>query len=227
VPIVIGPAPAPLPVELVEKVRRVSLPTLGHYLEEGFADPGIARQCGTGLVVGRALTVRLTAQDSTLLHHAAGLVEPGDVVVVDMGGDVRHAPVGEVLAVAIAARGGVAVVVDGVVTDVDEIEREQLPAYARGRSALTTKLLGVDAGGVHVPVNVGGVTVQPGDVVIADRNGVFAASPAVVAAIIDVALADDAEEPELVAALRAGARLGEETGATATVAELQAAAASL
>jgi len=218
----IGNPPPPLSADLIERLNRVSFPTIGHYLETGFADPGIVRQCGTGRVVGRAVTVRLTGQDSTLLHHAAGYAEPGDVFVVDTGGDTRHAPVGEVLAEVLHARGAAGVVIDGVMTDIDEVEATGLPVYARGRSVLTTKLLHLDAGGLHVPVTVGGVVVQPGDVVLADRNGVFVASAQVLEQIIDTALADDAEEPELVEQVRAGARLGDLTGATAAITEILA-----
>jgi 4-hydroxy-4-methyl-2-oxoglutarate aldolase len=225
-PFTAGPTPAPLDASLVSKLQRVSFPTIGHYLEEGFADFGIRRIVGTSRVVGRAITVRITGQDSTALHHAAGWCEPGDVFVIDTGGDTRHAPVGEVLAATLAIRGAAGVIVDGVVTDLDEVEPFGLPVYARGSSVLTTKLLSLDAGGVNVPVTCGGVAVNPGDVVLADRNGVFFAAPSVAAAIVDTALADDAEEPELVEELRSGARLGDLTGASAALAALGPNAAS-
>lgn len=215
-----APTPEPLDSTLLEKLRRVSFPTLGHYLEEGFVDPAIRRHAGTDRVVGRAITVRITAQDSTALHHAAGWCEPGDVFVIDTGGDTRHAPVGEVLAAALSIRGAAGIIVDGVLTDLDEVESFGIPVYARGTSVLTTKLLGVDAGGHNVPVTCGGVVVSPGDVVLADRNGAFIAPSAVLNAIIDVALEDDAEEPALIDQLRRGARLGELTGATETLAAL-------
>jgi 4-hydroxy-4-methyl-2-oxoglutarate aldolase len=89
--------------------------------------------------------------------------------------------------------------------------------YAYGRSMLTTRLQGIDAGGHHVEVVVGGVPISPGDVVLADANGVFAAAAEVLEQVIDVALQDDAEEPELINRIRAGVRLGDETGATKTV----------
>lgn len=219
-PVQIGATPAPLSPELVEKLARVSFPTLGHYLEQGFADPGLTRQVGEGRIIGRAITVRSTATDSTMLHHAAGTLEPGDVIVLDTGGDLRHAPVGLVLTAAAAFRGAAGIVVDGVVTDVEEAAAYNLPVYARGRSVLTTKLHGIDDGALNVPVICGGVVVSPGDVVLADANGVYFGSPEVVEGIIDTALQDDAEEPELVEALKNGARLGDETGATATIRSL-------
>lgn len=214
------PDPAPLDSALLAKLRRVSFPTLGHYLEEGFADPALRREAGSGRVVGRAVTVRTTSTDSTALHHAAGLTRPGDVLVVDTGGDRRHASVGLVVATAVAQGGGCGIVVDGVVTDVDEIGELGLPVYALGRSVLTTKLHGLDAGGVNVPVVAGGVGVGPGDVVLADANGVLFSTSTVLDGIIDVALEDDAEEPDLIRAIRQGHRLGDETGATATITTL-------
>lgn len=218
--IVVSPLPAPVDSGLIARLEGVSFPTIGHYLEEGFMDSGVQRQTGIGRVVGRAITVRLTAQDSTLLHHAAGYCEPGDVFVIDTGGDTRHAPVGEVLAVALHSRGAAGVIVDGVITDLDEIEPLGLPVYSRGRSMLTTKLLGLDAGGINVPVVCGGVVVRAGDVVLADANGVFAAPADVLSALVDTVEEDDAEEPDLVARIRAGERLGDLTGASATVAAL-------
>jgi regulator of RNase E activity RraA len=219
-PIIINPAPAQPDPNLIAKLERVSFPTLGHYLEEGFVDPALSRQAGSERVVGRAVTVRTTATDSTMLHHAVGYLEPGDVLVVDTGGDRRHAPVGLVVAAAAAARGARGIVVDGVVTDIDEISDLEIPVYAYGRSMLTTKLHGIDSGGHNVDVVVGGILIRPGDVVLADANGVFAAAPDVLEHVIGVALQDDLEEPELIEAVRAGARLGEQTGATETVLSL-------
>lgn len=218
-----GEAPASLPAALREKLEKLSFPTLGHYLEEGFADTEIRRIVAAGgRVIGSAFTVRTTATDSTALHHAAGLIGEGDVLVIDTGGDRRHAPLGEVVAAQLVARGAAGAVVDGVVTDTDEIAALGLSVHARGTSMLTTKLHGIDAGGVNIPVTCGGAVVNPGDVVLADANGVLFVALDVLARIVDIALADDAEEPELVEELRTGAPLGSLTGASDTVAELLA-----
>lgn len=218
--IVIGGSPAPLDTELVRKLARASVPTFGHYLEVGFVSPEIRRHCGDGRIVGRAITVRLTAQDSTLLHHVVGQLEAGDFLVIDTGGDRTHAPVGEMIARAVAARGGLGVLVDGAITDLDEIEAQGIAAYARGTSALTTKLLHLDDGGINVPVVAGGVLVNPGDVVLADRNGVFVAPATQLEGLIDAILVDDEEEIDLAQQIADGAKLGELTGASAAVSVL-------
>ncbi|MCD1571286.1 RraA family protein [Agromyces mediolanus] len=218
-----GTAPASLSQPLREKLERLSFPTLGHYLEEGFVDPEVRRIVAAGgRVIGTAFTVRTTASDSTALHHAAGLIGAGQVLVLDTGGDRRHAPLGEVVAAQLVARGAAGAVVDGVVTDVDEIAELGLTVHARGTSMLTTKLHGIDAGGVNVPVTCGGAVVHPGDVVLADANGVLVVPVEVLERLVDLALEDDAEEPDLIADLRRGEPLGSLTGASDTVAELLA-----
>jgi regulator of RNase E activity RraA len=208
--------------ELLDRLLAVDFPTLGHYLEEGFCDPRVHRVAGERKMAGRAVTVRITPADSTLLHHVAGLVRPGDVVVVDCGGDHRHAPFGEVVANALAARGAAGAVVDGAATDVAALRRVGLPVYARGLSMLTTKLHGLAGGGLNVPVACGGVPVRPGDLVLGDENGLLVAPADRLAGVLEQALADDAEEPALIAALWQGHPLGALTGATTTVTELAA-----
>lgn len=210
----------PLDAELAARLADVDFPTLGHYLEEGFCDPALRRLAGRGRLVGRAVTVRITATDSTLLHHAASLVGPGDIVVVDCGGDRRHAPLGEVVAHALAARGAAGAVVDGVCTDIGALHEIGLPVHAYGTSLLTTKLHGIADGALNAPVSCGGVPVRAGDLVLGDDNGLLVAPAARLAAVVDEALADDAEEPDLIAALHRGERLGDLTGATRTVENL-------
>ncbi|MEV7439205.1 RraA family protein [Streptomyces griseoviridis] len=211
----------PLDEELAERLGRVDFPTLGHHLEEGFCDPALRRQAGGGKLVGRAVTVRITPTDSTLLHHLAGLVGPGDVVVVDCGGDRRHAPLGEVVVHALDSRGAAGAIVDGVCTDIGALRDVGLPVYAYGTSLLTTKLHGIADGSLNAPVVCGGVPVRAGDLVLGDENGLLIAPAARLAAVVDEALADDAEEPDLLAELHRGHPLGTLTGASRTVAGLR------
>ncbi|MFT4044583.1 MAG: hypothetical protein QM673_15605 [Gordonia sp. (in: high G+C Gram-positive bacteria)] len=215
--ITIAASPVVLDGELLARARTVALPTIGHYLEEGFVDPGIRRLVGSGLIVGRAVTVRTTPTDSTNLHHVVGHIESGDVVVIDTGGDHRHAPLGEVVVEALVAGGAAGVVVDGVCTDIEELTALGLPIYARGTSPLTTKLEASGLGSIYAPISCGGQTVRSGDVVLADANGVLIVSADVLARVLPVALEDDAEEPELIDQVRSGGRLGELTGASDVV----------
>ncbi|MNE47107.1 4-hydroxy-4-methyl-2-oxoglutarate aldolase [compost metagenome] len=97
--------------------------------------------------------------------------------------------------------------IDGVATDLAELCAAGLPVFARGTSQLTTKLVGTSGSALNVPVTCGGVPVQPGDLVMADDNGVLILPPAVIADVIDQAQASDRAEPGLLVRLRAGERL--------------------
>ena len=95
-------------------------------------------------------------------------------------------------------RGAVGVVVDGVVTDVVELRAAGLPVFARGTSVLTAKRIASPRSAVNVPVLCGGVMVNPGDVVMADDNGVLVLSAD------EAANAADRAEPAILARLRSG-----------------------
>lgn len=192
---------------LLARLREISLPTIGHFLEDGFVDPGIRSLLAGVKVVGRAVTVSIGSADAVTLNLGLLALTPGDVLVVDMNGDDRHAPVGAVTACAAQCAGAAGIVVDGVATDVLELRETGLPVFARGTSALTTKRGGGDPSAVNVPVTCGGVTVHPGDVVLADDNGVVILSAETAAAVVDRALASDLAEPAILARLRAGEAL--------------------
>ena len=178
--------------------------TLGHFLEVGFPDPGIRRVAGNERLIGRAVTVRVTGPDSALVHRATELLSPGDVLLVDTGGDHRHAPVGGVVGTAVATSGAVGIVIDGPATDTEALEALGLIVYSRGTSILTTKMLGMPTGGINVPIVIGGVPVLPGYIVAGDANGLLVADPADVMAAIPDARKSDTAEPEKLRRVKAG-----------------------
>lgn len=209
----IQPTPPTLPEDLRAALEKLSFPTVGHFLEEGFMEPGIRAMVTPAKVVGRAITVRVTAPDAVLVHKATELVEPGDALVIDTGGDARHALVGETIALAAKSRGAAAILVDGVCTDIVELRRMGFPVFARGTSVLTAKLHGLKAGAINARVSCGGVVVEPGDVVLADDNGALCLSPEVARRVLDPARESDAREPDLHDHLRGGGSLAERSGA--------------
>lgn len=194
---------------LRSKLEHVEFPTLGHFLEEGFCSPTIKAIAPTMRVVGRARTVRIPDSDAAAVNQAILRAEPGEVLVVDLGDDDLHACVGAVTIAAIKSVGIAGVVVNGLVTDLDDLEREGVPVFARGSSSMTTKRRGSGLSTFDVPVHVGGVTVNSGDWVLGDRNGVLISTDDSLAAVIDRSLESDAAEPELLARMRAGAPLTE------------------
>ena len=189
---------------LIEQLNAVSFPTLGHFLEEGFADSQLRAMVPGVKIVGRALTLKLVGADAIAVNQALALIKPGDVLVIDTDGDWQHAPVGAVTSCAASCAGAVGIVVDGVVTDLLELRDAGLAVFARGTSLLTTKLHGRGDSQINQPIQCAGVTVHPGDLVLADDNGVLFLDPVTAQNVIERALASDRAEPRLLERLRAG-----------------------
>ncbi|MGX0891524.1 4-hydroxy-4-methyl-2-oxoglutarate aldolase [Pseudomonas sp. ADAK2 TE3594] len=190
--------------QLIEQLKAVSFPTLGHFLEEGFADSQLRAMVPNVRLVGRALTLKLVGADAIAVNQALALIQPGDVLVIDTDGDWQHAPVGAVTSCAASCAGAVGIVVDGAVTDLLELREAGLPVFARGTSLLTTKLHGRGDSQINQPIHCAGVTVHPGDLVLADDNGVLFLDPVTAQNVIERALASDRAEPCLLERLRAG-----------------------
>ena len=200
------PLPPQLAPDRAARLAQVEAATLGHYLHAGFADPGLRPLIEGTRVAGAAVTVQIAGADSTLLYHAMDRVRPGDLLVIDRAGDTRHACWGGFMAAVARIRGLAGVIVDGAVTDPEAIRAAGVPTWARATSAITTKLLNL-GGGFNVPVQIGGVAVNPGDPVLADDCGVVVLPPARLDRLIETALADQADEGDWIARLEKGERL--------------------
>lgn len=158
--------------EDLDLLAQVETATVGHWRLMGFMHRAIQPLLRGRRIVGTAVTLAIPGPDSTLLHHALGLLRPGDVLVVDRLGDDRYACWGGAVTLAAKAAGAAGGVVDGPCTDLAEIEASAFPMWARGVAPITTRLY--DLGGyLNVPISCGGVVVQPGDAVLADESGVL------------------------------------------------------
>jgi regulator of RNase E activity RraA len=213
----IGDMPSPLPATLVEKLGRIEIATIGHFRHRGFAHRSI-QSVGprSGTLVGAAVTLAIPGPDSTLLHHAVGLLRPGDFLVIDRLGDERHACIGGGVARAAQRAGAVGAVIDGPCTDASEIVEGGFPVWCRGVSSITTRLLDL-GGSLNLPVACGNVPVMPGDVVLADETGVLVMPVDEAEEAADEALARESRAAGRQARLQAGEKLGEVSGATAVV----------
>ncbi|QIM19615.1 RraA family protein [Leucobacter coleopterorum] len=201
-------------VEMLEGLRKVELPTLGHVLEEGFCHPQLRPMNGENRLFGIARTLDLREPDAVAVNHALLALQPGEVMVIRVGGGL-HAPVGAVTAAVAVAQGCAGIVVDGPVTDIAALREvgQRLPVFATGLTARTTKRLGTlpRGGCAHQgEIEIAGTTVHPGDLVLGDAHGVLVMSAeGLDADILDQALASDRDEPELIAKIRRGVPLAD------------------
>ena len=215
----INAMPEPLDAGLVSKSAKVETATIGHIRQLGFADPAIQPLTHGLTIVGTAVTLALPGQDSTLLHDTIGRLRPGDVLVIDRLGDHKHACLGGGVACAIVRSGCAAVVIDGTITDRQEILHYKLPVWSRGFSPVTTRLYDI-GGALNVPISCGGAAVLPGWVVVADDSGVLFMPPDEAEFYIDWALGKQHSEPAMHQRItKENIKLGELTGASAMVAK--------
>jgi len=181
-----------------------------------------ARNCsGVSLVAGTAVPIRVPGMDGTIVHYALGQLRPGDVLVMDRCGDMKHAALGGAVAYAARVAGVAGIIVDGMVTDLGELRQYGVPVWARGPSPVTTKRL-YQAGEFCVTISCGGVAVRPGDAILADENGVLVLPPDQIEAAANRAITLQTNEKTTLKRLDAGEKLPDITGASAMIKEKMA-----
>lgn len=136
----------------------------------GAMDSGMRPIWPSPRIVGPALTVWCHSGDNLMLHKALSLAAPGDIIVMNTQGNMANSGFGELIATSAAKIGIRGVIVDGTVRDADALESLRLPVYARGLCPNGCNKDG--AGEVGAIISCGGVAVRPGDIIIADRDGV-------------------------------------------------------
>ena len=212
----IDPMPAQISAEVIALLEQAETATVGHWRHWGFCDRRIQPSLRGRRVAGTAVTLAIPGPDSTLLHHALGLLRPGDILVIDRLGDDRHACWGGGVTVAAKAAGAKAGVVDGPCTDLEEVEASDFPLWCRGIAPITTRLY--DLGGrLNKPVSVGGVVVMPGDAVLCDESGVLVLPPGEAEAEARAAIERQARGLATQERVAKGEKLGAISGATAKV----------
>jgi 4-hydroxy-4-methyl-2-oxoglutarate aldolase len=212
----INPMPAQIAPELVARLMRVETATVGHSRHWGFMDRGIQPLLRGKRIAGTAVTLAIPGPDSTLLHHALGLLRPGDILVIDRLGDDRHACWGGGVTIAAKAAGAVAGIVDGPCTDLAEIKDSDFPMWCRGMAPITTRLYNL-GGMLNLPISCGGTVVQAGDAILADESGVLVLPAVEADAVAEAAIARQERGERNQDRVRSGEKLGDLSGATKMV----------
>jgi regulator of RNase E activity RraA len=136
----------------------------------GMPDAGIAQLWDSGAIAGSALTVLVTAGDDLAVIEALESIRQGDIIVINGFGYTGRAVMGDILARLFAKNGAVGAIVDGAIRDAREIEAQTFPVWTRAVTPAGPWKNG--PGTVGLPVAIGGVVVHPGDIVVADPDGV-------------------------------------------------------
>jgi RraA family protein len=196
----INPAAPPAPTAFIEPFRDVVTPHISDNMSRLCGVVGLTRYNGRGKLVGTAFTVKTRPGDNLMIHKALDVAEPGHVLVVDGGGDLNQALVGEIMASYARSRGIVGFVIDGAVRDVASFAAGDFPCYARGHIHRGPYKEG--PGEINVSVSIGGLVIHPGDIVVGDEDGVVAFPQSAARTLLEAVGRHAAKEAEAMEAIR-------------------------
>lgn len=190
------------PRDLLEAFRNASTSIISDNLARLPGAVGLRPFHRGGSLLGVAFTVRTRPGDNLAIHRALEMVGPGDVIVVDGGGDESRALVGEIMTSIASYRGAAGYVIDGAIRDAGALAASDFPVFAR--AAIHRGPYKNGPGEINVPVSVGGSVISPGDIVVGDEDGVVSFPAAGAAALLEAVRAQVAREEETLKAIREG-----------------------
>ncbi|MET3468434.1 fumarylacetoacetate hydrolase family protein [Microbacterium sp. 1262] len=204
--------------DLRAKLERVPVAALSQQLRKRGLDDvtidGVRPMHPASKLVGTAATLRFVPfRPDLFARHGGGFnaqkqvfdaVSPGEVIVIEARGETGSGTLGDILALRARTRGAAGVVTDGGVRDYAAVAEIGLPVYAAGAhpAVLGRKHVPWEAGGT---IACGGATIQPGDVIVGDADGVIVIPPSLVAEVVDAALAQEDEDAWIAARVAEGA----------------------
>ncbi|MEN5302857.1 MULTISPECIES: RraA family protein [unclassified Pseudomonas] len=169
--------------QVLERTRKIGEEWVGRYREVPVANVSDSMNRMTaggarlrpmhreGVLCGPALTVKARPGDNLMLHYALDIAQPGDVIVVDAGGDLTNALIGEMMVAYAVKRGVAGIVINGAIRDAANIGAGDFPLFAAGVSHRGPYKDG--PGEINVPIAIDGMVIEPGDLVIGDEDGLL------------------------------------------------------
>ncbi len=160
---------------LIEKFRGIPVANIDDCMNRTAAvDPEI-KPFNKAPLLGPAFTVKVAEGDNLMFHKAMDMAKPGDVVVIDAGGDKKRAIFGALMISYCKARGLAGVIVDGAIRDSEEISEMDFPVYAKSVTPNGPYKNG--PGEINTVISFGGKVVHPGDIIVGDQDGIVIIDP--------------------------------------------------
>ena len=199
------PAPKRPSAALLKQFKNVVVAHLSDSMNRLPGGDGLDPMHNGSHMVGVALTVRVCPGDNLMVHKAIDMAQPGDVIVVDAGGDLSQAIIGEIMSSLAARRGCAGMVIDGAIRDSGALAQSKFPVYARGVTHRGPYKNG--PGEINVPVSIGGMVVNPGDIIVGDDDGVVAVGQDIAAIVLAAAKAKAKDEDAMLNNIRKGKKV--------------------
>lgn len=156
----------------VERFKKLPVANVSDMMSRMFAAGATLRPMHDGTTMaGAAVTVQCRPGDNLLVHKALEIAQPGDVIVVDAGGDLTNAIIGEIMVAYAQKRGLAGIVINGAIRDSGEIGRGSFPVFAAGVTHRGPYKDG--PGEINRTISLDGMLVEPGDLIIGDADGLL------------------------------------------------------
>ncbi|HEY1627271.1 MAG TPA: RraA family protein [Streptosporangiaceae bacterium] len=167
---VINDRVAPADRELIDQYRGIPTAFVSDAMGKSTGGYRLRSFGSNEVMCGPAVTVRVRPGDNLMVHKSFDLAQPGDVIVVDAGGEIAQAIIGGNMRVTMMRRGFAGIVIDGAIRDILEFADGAFPTYALANAHRGPSKDG--PGEINVPISCAGMVVHPGDLVIGDPDGV-------------------------------------------------------
>jgi RraA family protein len=192
-----------VPAELAARFIGLPVANVSDCMSRLFAGGARLRPMHNGRPMsGPALTVRTRPGDNLMVHKALHLAAPGDVIVVDAGGDLTNALIGELMVATAISRKLGGFVINGAIRDARALREGDFPVFAAGVTHRGPYKDG--PGEINVPIAIDGMVIEPGDLVMGDDDGVLCVPFARAEALHAATVAKSQAEAQMVAAIHAG-----------------------
>lgn len=198
----LNPSAQPVPDAIIAAFRAAQVAVISDNMNRLHGTRSLRPYHRGGKLVGTAVTVKTRPGDNFMLHKAYDLLRPGDVLVVDGGGDLAQALVGEIMMSRARAMGVAGFVIDGAIRDLAAFAHSDFPCFARGVTHRGPYKAG--PGEINVPVAIDGMVVMPGDVVVGDEDGVVSFDRADAEELLALVAAQETRESGALSAIAEG-----------------------
>lgn len=200
--------------QICKRTRKVSADTVAKFRELPVANisDSMSRMTAAGaklrpihaggVLAGPAFTVKTRPGDNLMVHKALDIAEPGDIVVVDGGGDLTNSLIGEMMTAHAQQRGIAGIVIYGAIRDYDALHAGSYPIFAAGVTHRGPYKDG--PGEINVPIAIDGMVIEPGDLVVGDGDGLVCVPYEQTAEVLKATEAKHVAELKQIEAIRAG-----------------------
>ena len=190
-------------MDLIKQLGQFSAATVHEALGKYGNLPSVIKPISSTMkVCGPAYTVKTMPRDNILLHRAYAYAKPGDVIIANCSGFYEAGYWGDLMSLGAKTKGINGLVIDGCVRDANDIETMGFPVFSRGLCILGTSNHG--DGFLNEPIVIGDVLINPGDIIIGDRDGVVVVPQNRITEAIEKSAAREAKEENVRRQLREG-----------------------